>query len=474
MTIKVPSAIKDIIDTEQGKEPVAFVDIFEEKGDYDIIDTQNQFKDVTDAAIANDFNVDFDRKPGFAVLAPGKKVDASTTAILFDWGNGLIDWSNTFDNLGNPFLTFSVTTTVNYGWSVINNIIVGVVFVNGNLYGTGTKFEAHVITSVDGKLFSPIYKIPDGATDFFTQGLDATHTENASNFDSYCVTPDRPAGGDIQYTTDGAVINTTPLTAITTIEGSPNWARINGVLSIGSNMILFGQFGGSLNPAIYSIDKATGSTGFKVLMPFAAGDVHCVTYNPADGLYYFVYADSLSNFYLGSSDLVDGASTVTVIKNFPAGEKVYNIRVLNNGNLAIPMFLNTATTSLNYYLFNILDLANPTLNAYPNGLNPSRFGINSATNGLVYTNAGGTYVGWTLDGVNHKIESVTSYAAPASLTNEPMSPLVDINSSYKLTSNFEVVNSNHISSAGGAQAGGFKYTVQVQDQYYTDSGRGKK
>jgi len=140
MTIKIPQDIREVLDSNDGHEPTAFIDIYEERGDFDVVDTQNQLKAANDPAVVNDINMDFDRKPGFAILAPGKHVDSVSTAIQGGWGSANIDLTQ----LGS--LKYFRLRSLH---SIGNNVVVG--FANYSTVSIAAQLtKIAQLTSTDG------------------------------------------------------------------------------------------------------------------------------------------------------------------------------------------------------------------------------------------------------------------------------------------------------------------------------------
>jgi len=223
MTIKIPQDIRDALDSNSGHEPTAFIDIYEERGDFDVIDTQNQLKAVNDPAVVNDVNIDFDRKPGFAVLAPGKHVDSVSTAVQGGWGSAIVDLTP----LGS-LVYFKMRSLHSIG----NNVVIG--FAN---YSTVSSNNADIkiaqLTSTDG---GDTYVASDiglpANNNLFNNDSNAitNRAQRATVFDNLVMSDNH--GNLVEYANGNAtpIIHNTGANGVT---GGRLAAKINGIYFIG-------------------------------------------------------------------------------------------------------------------------------------------------------------------------------------------------------------------------------------------------
>jgi len=456
MAIKIPQDIIDIIDTSAGKEPVAFIDIFEEKGDFDVIDTQNQFKSIGSPELVNDVNVDFNRKPGFAVLAPGKHVSSQSTAIIYGWGSNNIDYSLF------PELVAGFTLRKNMGFTQASN---------GEFFGilkldpfsisdfVGSNYLIH---SKDGVLFKAIVHLT-------TKGNDI---ESFSNYDGMVVAP-IDGNEDITIISNNGALSVVSTAQTVVAAGTANYFIQCGIVA-GGKIVIAGQGPAGGLISVYSASSHAHLFTVSVSAFTHANSIVSITYNPIDGMYYMIGSTAFGGTTLLKSSLSLSSSPINVAYNFTSIQ--HYIRTMSN-NLMVT--LNTQTSSV--LTFDVASITAPSSPIYPAQF---KAGIYHSTNDgsgslSVKRNSASVHdVIQSSDGVNFNI-STTAQTILSGIGIPQNSLLSD---SRPLITNFVtffagsviVASSKGTINIGPVPDGIQNYTVKVKDEYFIDSGKGKK
>lgn len=466
MAIKIPSEIEPILNTNSGREPVAYIDVYEERGDFDVIDTQNQFKAITDPAVVNDVNVDFDRKPGFAVLGPGKKVNAANTNIISGWGNVSVDYSAfsvSFMNLQSAYTVGAGRlSNGNLGFWIVMN------FTSGDL---GRSF--FVLSTDNGKTWAAVFE----STDVFSTGLatNASYPFRRGGFFSgrAIIAPETMGYGNIEYTSDGFNFHTVSLGAISSIEGGDYNAIIKSVMYHNGYFYLSGMFGSSAYAKIYRIEEANPLNAIAMKIPSTPGGntVFSCNRSTINNLFYYCY-NLGSQDQLGYANLQSTPATHNLGYTFPWSESARDVRVLSDGNICV-VSIDMATNNIKLYKFDVNDLSNPVITDI-RAYRLSELGANSDDQNVVLSNSNGSSAFRSTDGVNLTEYTGSGVLDISNFSVTRIAPYVVDNGERAGIISYNSINSSHAFSNASSVAGSYKYEVAVADQYYTDSGRGKK
>jgi len=461
MALKIPSDISEVIKSTAGHEPVAFVDVWPERGDFDIIDTENQFKAIDDPANSNDTNIDFDRKPGFAVIAPGKKVDAALTkAPISNWGAGTVS----FGAIGAPAVSISPPPYV-----------LGIGNSGSNLVALhyGRWLGAHktgVFVSSDGGQSWDLTELVGTNTDYSVMGSgNATGIDTFSNFDGiFNVTGRGTAGyGDsVEFLAGSASPSTYIFTPPFAYSGARRYscAKINGQYFVGF------QFADGTNSAICVYD-ADGITKQPTSFIGTSAIISSISYYNGEVFIANKLSSGVVEIYKATQTAIGSYSwnlvnSVAIPAGWPAGATF--IRFVG-GNMCL--FCETLHTA---HLVST-DLGVSFSETTP-PLRPNRIETNKFDSGkLVAWNLGTTdSIMETSDGITWTQTEIANFPNSTSTAYaEHYSPMV-----HEAGGNIHVMRSDLCYSSEFVAllqvSNEFSYDVLVADVYSIDSGRGKK
>jgi len=475
MALKIPSDIEEVIKSTAGHEPVAFIDVWEERGDFDVIDTQNQFIALNDPAVASDVDVDFERKPGFAVLAAGKRVFAKLiTDLGFFWDFRVPDWTAVFGGIPSinqtlPLLTFK---------SSLGNYIF-VPFIETTAY---LRTFAILKSTDQGQNFSVVDKIDTLAGITQSNALGETVAyDRISNFDHPLIMSYRDDWGpSVEFV--GSSEFASSFSIVDNASASYNYLRFASGVIGGQYFVGYKGGGISSNEALlkiasdnafssvqeYSFGAGTGPSGYAYISSINknGNDIFVCVVDPQSG------GRDVFQIYKGQASII-GAYSFTLINTVvaPANTAIEPMTKMRFVNGSIVMFSdnwNKAFQPTNVLVSTDLGVS---FSMHPTPISYARVQTAGYDNGSLVcsSKAAGEFIK-TVDGINWTTEH--SGIVNSANSGEP-TPFYDETADISVLAAY---NKTYASSFAPpvTNAGDFKYDIFVEDNYMIDPGRGKK